>query len=517
MSSSACTTVGKDETFELVQAIAQMASQNRTHEAVCKQEAGATSSSARGMKRVRSSAITHASQLFEEPPRLLPEQQVIADHPLAGQKFIPGARVYAYFNSSGAYYPAVVCGIDQEDADGRYVVYFCIEKIHRRVAFDGIVAISQIVPGLKASMSKVSADPDESTEEYEVQVVATPARDSADDWMTCKFTVKELEGTESFSVPWDELFWDSIGLRPVKKELMRRANVDSVNIVPSCRVRRVNTGLAKVWLPPKPKKARMKKEMVAVKENRTKDFGRPNYTDESEKTFIFASHKHKGTTFTFNFAFKKLDSVYYHCVQCLSLAASPRWFRNISGSVVVRDGRLGCDPDKPVYYSDHLCQGGRPYYGHGEARLAAGNGRRIKKEVVQVGVPYSQVQREAGQHVHEEPAARANEQQAAVQPTMPPVQPEVSFGVALPGRNDGEICYRSEFYMGHVFTFKFLSEHRTADAVRRMYACVACTQALAGRLPVPIITHNERIIQRDPDCPLGEPHRCMQGTSRSIH
>ncbi|KAH7729671.1 hypothetical protein AAVH_03146 [Aphelenchoides avenae] len=182
-------------------------------------------------------------------------------------------------------------------------------------------------------MSKESAGPDESMEEYEVQVVATPARDNAKKkWMACKFTVKEFDANESLRVPWDELFWDSIGLRPIKKELMRRANVDSVNIVTSCRVRRINTCLADVLLPPEPKKARMKKQKVAVKENRTKNFGRPNHMDESEKTFIYASRKHK---------------------------------------------------------------------------------------------------------------------------------------------------------------------------------------ALAGRLPVPIITHNERIIQREPDCPLGEPHRCMQGTSRS--
>jgi len=103
--------------------------------------------------------------------------------------------------------------IDKEDVDGRYVVYFCIQKVYRRVALDGIVAISQIRPGLKvrkiaglcklldvvqAAMLKESADPDESMEEHEVQVIATPVRENADEWMACKFAVKELDGNENF-------------------------------------------------------------------------------------------------------------------------------------------------------------------------------------------------------------------------------------------------------------------------------------------------------------------------------
>ena len=70
---------------------------------------------------------------------------------------------------------------------------------------------------------------------------------------------------------------------------------DLVNIVTSCRARRVRARLTDVSLSPKSKKATKKTIKVAAKENRTKDFGRPNYTDGSKKSFTYESRKHKGT------------------------------------------------------------------------------------------------------------------------------------------------------------------------------------------------------------------------------
>ncbi|KAH7716822.1 hypothetical protein AAVH_15771 [Aphelenchoides avenae] len=89
----------------------------------------------------------------------------------------------------------------------------------------------------------------------------------------------------------------------------------------------------------------------------------------------------------------------------------------------------------------------------------------------------------------------------------------LSFGVAKPGA-DRSFYYESQYYIGHFFKFVWQLEHNNGLHVMRQYRCHDCLEVKQKRQLCEtihfIMTCDDRIVNRDPDSPLGVEHLCMR-------